>query len=258
MANLTTIYLNSKDLSSGVISNFIYNLPQGIVNNAAYYVKNVSIPFTQFVTIYKNMSGSSNVNLAISDTNGIHNATLSAGNYNATSLANALQTAMNAATTLTNPYTVTYNQNNYTFTIASNAGDFLVYWATTLQYPSQNLALNMGFSSSATLTGATSYTSQLSSQLSGTSLNYYVKSGTLTLDGSYSYFQNVKDTVIATVPINQVTGGYLEYQNNNPNFIPLLSSNIYSLDIQLVDDYNLPVDLNGCNWTISLVFANSY
>jgi hypothetical protein len=256
MANITTLYINSKDLNSGSSTNFEYYLPQGISSLDSFYVKQVSIPYSAYVTVYPDKSNTNSSYVSISDTVGLSNVVLTAGNYSAPALAGALQTALNSSPGSRNTtYTVTYSSIEDKYTISSTSGNFIIYWVTGMNNNGQQLYRTFGFTS-ANSTGASSYTSINAAVVSGTSLNYYIKSNTFTLDGSYSYFQGVKDTVICQVPINVNPDGIIEYINFNPDLIPLKMMTMTNVNLQLVDEWGNEPLLNGLDWTLTLIFYN--
>lgn len=260
---ITTLFINSKDANSGSATNFTYNLPQGIGNIVSYYVKNVTIPFSQYVSIYRgvyfgNETIGTNSYFQLVDTSGTWNVILTPGNYNASQLATLLQNALNMATAIAgNPYTVAYNSSTYKYTISSSGGAFTLNWQINNNAPGQYAAYSFGFPNVQS-TGAALYLSPNVANLNGSSLNYYIRSSTLTLGNSYSYFQDIKDTVVIQVPINVPPGSYILYKNDNPDFINLSDATVRTIDIQLVDEYGNIVNLNGLNWNVTLVFKNKF
>ena len=129
MENITKIYINSKDLSSGTISNFNYHLPQGIGECTAFYVQTVAIPYSEFVTIAQPANGG-NATFTLYTGFGGDTVSLVPGNYTAAQAAILLQTAINTAVGNTDN-TVTYNPNTYKFTITQGLQNFSLQWLST-------------------------------------------------------------------------------------------------------------------------------
>lgn len=77
--------------------------------------------------------------------------------YNAEDLATTLQTALNANTTLSNTYTVSYNHGTQKFTISAN-GSFQILWQSGSN-ADKNLADLMGFDTGVDMVSGTSDTS---------------------------------------------------------------------------------------------------
>lgn len=253
MSNLTTIYINSKDRSTGTSTQFNYLLPLGVNDASSFYIKNVSIPSSSYVSIYPSSDGAP-ILFVLSDPSGLHNVSVTAGNYSASALATLLQSALNVAVGSVD-YTVSYDINTYRYTISNNSSsNFTLFWDQVNQRNGQKVFLTYGFAGR--LDGASSYTSTQVASASGTSYNYYIKSQAFTLDKSYSYFQDKKDSVILSVPINVGPSGLIQYNDNLGRPIQLIKSNINSLDIALYDDYNNLVDLNGLEWTLTVVLVN--
>lgn len=251
MSSITTFYFNSKDRTSGEINAPMFSFPTGISEAKSYYIKNVSIPFSSYVSIYPATGNSSTVLFAISDPSGLHNVALTSGNYGASALATLLQTALNTAVG-GNSYTVTYNMNTYRYTITNNASaNFTLYWDVVNQVRGHEIFYTYGFSGQ--LTGSSTYVSTQAATASGTSYNYYIKSQALTMGKSYSYFQNRTDSVVITVPLNVPTTGLIQYNDQLGQRIPISNTNINTVDFRLCDDYGHLVNLNGLDWTITLV-----
>jgi hypothetical protein len=256
MENITKIYMNSKDLSSGIIGNFSYQLPQGIGQCTSFYVQTVAIPYSEFVTIAQPIGGG---NATFNLYTGIgpgDTVSLTPGNYTALQAGLLLQNAIQTAVGNTD-ITVTYNANTYQYTIAGGLQEFQLRWlSTSNNLPGQSVNYTFGFKGDTAAPGSGNQISNIAANMNGTSLNYYIKSSTLTLGGSYSYFQDAKDSVICQVPINVGSGGVLTYEDPVGQFVPLRNSDIYSIDIQLVDDYGNIVNTQGLNWTMTLVIKN--
>jgi hypothetical protein len=255
MQSITTIYINSKDATTGTGTNFKYRLPQGINDSHSFFVKNVCIPFSSLVTVYPPISGGT-VNFIVTTPAGTYVASMMPGNYSAYQAGVNLQSALNIATGDPTNFTVTYNAYNYTYTITNNLAQiFTIQWNTVNQVTGQEVYYTYGFNN-VELMGATSYTSPNASTSSGTSYNYYVRSSALTVDGCYSYYQTKKDNIICQVPLNTGPGGLILYEDINPTWLSLRASNLSQIDIQLVDEYNNLVNLQGLDWTITLVIRN--
>jgi hypothetical protein len=255
-SSITTIYINSKDAASGTINNFSYILPQGIPVATEYYISSVSVPFSQYVTVYKPITGTF-AQFRMMDSGGPFTVSIPPGNYSAYALATVVQEAIQTGSGNSN-YLVLYNANTYSYSILNSTLGFtfsILWGSTSNQHPSQNISLSLGFPVE-DLTGGGEYNSTQAATSSGTSYNYYIKSQCLTLNGSYAYFNGVKDSVICQVPINASTGGLIQFVNPIGEWIPLRAINLNNIDVQLVDDYNLPIDTNGLNWTFTLFIRN--
>jgi hypothetical protein len=259
-SSITSLYINSMNLSSGTITNFTYNLPIGLVNVTDYYIKSVSIPFSSLVSIYPPNSPTGDVSFTIVSGFGTDTVHMGFGeNTTSENLATILQNALNTATGSSN-FTVIYNSTNYKYTISSLAGGFTLYWqrGAINQLNGQSVALSYGFSDLVPLgvVPLTSYTSTQAATSSGTSYNYYLKSCALTLDGSYSFFMDRRDTVLLNIPINTGPSGLIQYLDPIGQWIHSRGINLYSIDIELVDEYGNDVNLQGLNWDINIVFKN--
>jgi hypothetical protein len=82
-------------------------------------------------------------------------ATISGGDYNASSLATEIKTQLDAAGADT--YTVTYSEVMHNYTIASDGSSLSLLWSTSNNSRAQEFGKLIGFDISADDTGATSY-----------------------------------------------------------------------------------------------------
>jgi hypothetical protein len=262
MESVTTIYINSKDRETGSISNFRYTLTNGINNCKGYYIKYATIPFSQYVSLYKPKTGNT-INLNFSDAGGSYILHLGPpGNYTANQLATLLQSALNAASSY-QVYSVSYNVNTYQFTISVptviGASGFTIDFSSANTSPGQNPSYSFGFQPvSSSSTGSTPYVlvSTQAANLNGPSLNYYIRSSSFTSDGSYSYFENQKDVVICQIPINVAPSGVLTFEDEIGEFIPLRNINMSYISVELIDDYGNNIDTNGLDWELTYVVKN--
>lgn len=254
MNNNTLLYINSKDRSNGTPSQFNYTLPQGVRDCKAYYIKNVVIPYVQYVTIYKSTTGG-NQYFTMGENGGpTFQISLSPGNYSASQLATMIQTAINGV--FSNVYSVSYNANTYLFTISNTgAPTFFIDWSNNNVFNVyQSIGFGLGY---ANLNSGfvNSLISVEPAQLAGPN-NYFIKSSSLNI-GQPNFFQDQQSNAVLQIPINAVSGGYIIYENQDQLFYPLKgNNNLNVIDIGLYDDYNNVVDMNGINWSMTLCISN--
>jgi hypothetical protein len=255
MLNKTSIYINSKDRNTGSINNFIYFLNYGASKNICYYIKNVTIPFSQYVSVYKTDDGTALVTFVAQNSSETHNITIAPGNYTATQIASLLETEFNSVFS-TSQISVTYSvsTNKFTFTLVSGS-PFQFYFVTN-QAVGQELFRNLGFTPYLGTTGpgyVSSLTSINSIDIAGPP-NYYIRSGALSVNSSY--FSNQQSTTILQIPINVPPLSFICYENPVDDFIKLNKSNITTIDLQLTDEYGNLIDTNGLDYTINIVLGN--
>jgi hypothetical protein len=257
MDSITTLYINSKNANVANISNFNYELINGINDCVAFYVKSVTIPYSEFVTIAQPIGGG---NATFNLYTGIgpgDTVSLTPGNYTALQAGLLLQNAIQTAVGNTD-ITVTYNANTYQYTIAGGLQEFQLRWlSTSNNLPGQSVNYTFGFTGDTAVPGSGNQISNIAANMNGNSQNYYIRSRALSLGGCYSYFQNQKDNIIYQVPINVGTGGVLVHQDQNASWIYLSNSNISTIDLSLIDDFGNYVNTQGLNWTIAIVIKNS-
>lgn len=258
MNNQSVLYINSKDRSNGVVNNFNYNLPVGINDAYSYYVKNVVIPFSAYVSVYpQNDTQSYVVFIMQTSTGESHNVSLPPpGNYTANQLAAAIQSDYNSTFT-SNQITVTYNSNTnkFTFAYASGTATQIKIYYSSNNNEGQEIMRTLGFPTVGSSALAGSLTSTYAANLTGP-LNYFLQSSCFTVGDCVSFFQNTQSSTILQIPVVVNPGGIIYYENPINDFIPLRKKNLNNIDLSLVDDYGNPVLLNGLDYSITIVISN--
>lgn len=156
-------------------------------------------------------------------------ATVSAGSYTGTDMASALQTAMNASGAA-NTYTVTFSSTTYKITISANGVNTF-----NIQSSSTILA-KIGFASTSTFSN--SKTGSYLVRLDGTSYIDIVTSLPVT-----TFCSNYSRQVLKRVYFNQPFGSIIVYEDSQADALPLRTSELSLLDIQIFDD-------TGALWAI--------
>lgn len=255
--SLITLYINSKNRISGTASDFKINIsPLGMKNIKSFNIKNVTIPYSFYTTVYNNgsISGGQSVEVQVGFLS--HVVFIPFGNYPYSDLCLIIQDQLNLNIAGSN-FSVTYNQYTSKFTISNNV-NFSILWGTTQDpsTPDYKLLSNvMGFNK-IDLSGSNSYTSSFTANLSGP-MNLYIKSSALTYQ-RLSYFQNKADTVVQVVPILSGYGGIIYFQDPDVRYGFNGSLSLSNFDFQLVDEYNNTVDLNGLDWSFVICFYSDY
>lgn len=253
--NLITLYINSKDRSNinDPSTNFLYNLfPLGINNCKSFFVKSVSIPLTNYVTVYPSATGGAQTFELVNFLN-TYTISIPTGNYTAQQLATTIQTELNTVATPTT-FAVNYNTNTNIYTITSTLTGSFNFAVNNALYPYQSLGSTIGYrdnSHTPINISGNAVAAPFEASLSGP-LNYYVKSSALTTSTN-SFFQTNKNSVISCIPNNATPFGVISYLNPAPYFEPLYSTRINQLDLSLVDEYGNNVILND-DWTIAIAF----
>lgn len=273
MTQLTTIYINSKDrlnYSNTNANNFTVNLsPFGLVNVKSYVIKSVTIPYSFYTTSYYNNNninpGTQYFTLEEDAFAGPYTVTvlIPFGNYSYSELSTLIQNQLNAAgSPLTDkPYSVTYNtaNNKFTFSSSSTVVNFKLLFSGeyTSQPDYKKISTIMGFTTddytSSSIGGANqSITSPLTSNLSG-GYNVIIKSDTLTYQNT-NFFNNKVNTCIIGIPLISAPNGIIFWEDQQLLLQRCRASLMNTLNFQLVDDYDNPIDLNGLDWAMVICF----
>jgi hypothetical protein len=255
-----SVYINSNNRISGTNENFFisdsnrYSLPP-------QYVKLVSasIPYTWYSI------STSNSSLSVSEPPSITQTviTIPSNNYTGTTLATALQTALNSAG-LTHTYTVTYSGTTNLFTISAT-GNFILHFAA-----SGSLASQLGFASNSTTTSATSVTSTMQAQFL-TDYEIFICSNLVSgIDNGYAEFVSgsaINSQILAVVPIDSTPQNtIINYTNDGMNPSYNINQSLYGkllsygdLTPKLINFFlafpsgNI-VNLNNYHWSATLMF----
>lgn len=250
----TQLLINSKDRENPNATNstsFNYILEDLLLGKIVRWrVDKVSIPFSYYTIENQQFQLAENAS-------SVHFPDLPSGTYTANELCAEIVNAIGLAGA-TGTYTCVYDNSTGKFTLSVNApNDFALNWTNNnlpanKQYKS--LGILMGFVSEfdfRDLPNANSHTSQFAANLSGPA-NLYVASNTL--QSTYtSYFNKQKLSIIQEVPVVANRFEWIVWANPNKDFYEYDNRNIDSINLRLVDDHNQQIDLNGRDWTISIV-----
>lgn len=253
----TELIINSKDRERAGTTNsnnFTYLLTDLPMNQIKRWrVNKVSIPFSFYTIENQQFQLEENGSfIAFPD--------FPSGSYTANELAVLVENTINAIG-VSGTYSCTYNPQNGKFTISVNAPNtFSLNWTVNnlpadKQYKSLGIA--MGFTTEANFQNTSAGTVQIApfvANISGPS-NLYIKSTTLQNDFT-SYFNKEKLNVIEEVPIDVNRFEWINYTNPNKDWFCYDKRGLDSLDLQLVDDHNQLIDLNGRDWIINIIFEH--
>jgi hypothetical protein len=242
-----SIYFNSADRQSGTSSNFIlkYDLRQ-FYKCERYYISSLIMPFSYYV-----VNSNNNVLLFLHPTvgGGSTTITITAGNYTPSELVTTIQTALDAISA--GLWTISYNTKTGKFSFSTGATSF-GFNATSSSSILHNL---MGFDQTTYTASTSTKTSTNVADLSGPKY-IYLKSNALAFKSQHepissnSQLQNI----ILGIPVEVNAFDTIVYKNyndsSNPNPYERQFPNI--IDIQLVDESNVPIDLNGCDFQFEI------
>ena len=260
-SNVKIIYINSasgfRDIS-GTDANFEITKPISPFDTAPKRVKllTANIPFT-----WDNITTANN-RLTLIELPGpvSHPATVPVGRYTGTTLATALQTALNTVATL-HTYTVAFDTNTFKFTISAT-GNFQLNFAVT-----DTIAAAVGFDQ-VTTSSATSVTST-NVVLLQADPTLFIRSNLVegVDNGIVPWFTGSTPDlgILASVPISVCYGGTINYAA--PDSSPWLTTSQSALgkvkssidtssiviSFQLFFLSGLPIDMKGAHWCATLL-----
>lgn len=243
-----TYYINSNERISGTNTNF--NCSKLKLNNQPYThccVKQVGIPkvFPNIPTSYNTFTLKEG---AVSRT-----ITLEVGYYNKNTMIAVLPTLLNAASVLNGNswvYTMSYRTAlqvqdfKFTFSVSGNGGSQPSFIFTNSQ-----VWLQLGFNVGTSVFVADSLTSTNIINFNPTS-KLYIKSD---LTGSSTY--NILQEILSADLVG--FGSSIFYQNQGNLYLEskqLVGNGKDSFNIQLINENNQLVDLQGQDWSFSVIF----
>jgi len=219
-------------------NNFVYNTTNQYTNPSKIELLSAIIPNSQYViNSFNNL-----FNLTYSST--LYTSVIPPCNYTASSLAVSLQTSLNRLSVPSTTFTVTVNLNTMTYTITST--NPVVY----------NFSLNpilsqiLGFGS----TNSSSVSTISSKNAFQVSTSRYWKLYIKEFDTNYD--TNISG-LFNFIILNNVNNSDYLYMIKDINCVNNsheinIRRNITTLSIELRDEWNNLVDLNGCNYLLIL------
>lgn len=162
--------------------------------------------------------------------------TIEAGNYSAKDLATTLSFAITAVGS------VTFNDQNNVF---------LFNFTTAQTIDSTTMERQLGLKNQLPTASATVYKCEGSCDLGGTT-NIYFRLSNLTLNNLDS--RGKSTNIIANIVNQSNYGDFIFYTPPENNYYLVNETNISHLDIELTDQDGTLLDLNGCDYNITLTF----
>lgn len=246
------IYINSRNRDAGTATRFRINLDTTYNNIKSLELHICSIPNT----IYLIRTGVNDTfNLAEF---GVGNATvtLSAGSYSSTQIETELMTQLDAVSLASlsgATYTVSISPTTLKMTIVSTGPQFDLTFSGTQYELEQYIGFLSGVNSSSLVGGSQTLVST----------NVVNLSPLTELFLKFTNFGNIirTDEGVSSafmVPVLVNYGDYIIFQENNgfPSIIfqSYNEINLSYLEVELVDRFGQPVDLNGAEWSFCISF----
>jgi len=229
------IHLNSK------------NRVHGTINDAYFYINTIEVPsdYSLHLSVltasipysFYNVNNSNNTFVF---TIGVNNYTytLRTGNYSINDFLTELQTKITLLT-------ISYDKikSKLTFSYASN---FSISTASTC------LSL-IGFGN-LTDTSLLSSTNNTLTSVNCINLQSFhcVCIGTNFITNSINVVDDRNPTIICSIPINTSPNSMITFVNPSHYKINIFSTMFSSINIKILDQDSNPIDLNGCNWSMTI------
>lgn len=236
---IKNLLVNSKYRNSGTPSNFSYQLLVAISNPKKVALENIQIYNTAYT-----INDYNNKLYWIDSTSVARVSTLTNGNYTATSLADHIQTVLNAVSPT---FTVSFSTTSGKITISSTGNFSLTFGTNTVN----SCASTIGFNDS-NKTGQPTYTGENVVNLNS---KYYTVHADI-LNTNNTHQSDQINSIIAIVPNNVNFGDCICYSPNLAKSFELKQTEISSLNFYVKDDKKNTVDLNGVDWSMNLVIES--
>lgn len=267
MSSTTKLILNSAQRTYGKSHCCGYVLKNPGIRADAYELLKVEVPHT-----FYNITDANNSIEWTDDTATALTTTLTNGNYSTSELLTHIGAAMTASTlaaTGTASYTMTKGDNSNKITTTNNLlQNFSIEWGTNAI--TKQLACDLGYFPTQsqedrgkpvpiTLSGANSYTAANQYWI-GTPKNINIKSNlsqmslrppAITVNKNGGVF-NILDQML----VQTVAGEITVYEPSARVKVPINTNMIFDINFELLDgDFNA-LDLNGRDWSITLLLHN--
>lgn len=176
-------------------------------------------------------------------TGGTATASITPGTYNSSTFLTAIDTAINAQTVTTGvtvASAISATTGKLAFTV-SNGNLSVTSNTNNYRY--------LGLPQSTTLTGTGG--SWISTNICDLTISRYIDI-LVEVPLASSNTTNKNRNVLARIPTNQTPFTTIYYSQSNFNFVSLLTRKFTQLSLQLVDESQQEIDLNGLDWSLVL------
>jgi hypothetical protein len=232
-----SIFLNSKNRTSGSTSNFNARLIKGLKNVHRIQLRSVEVPISYYTV------NSTNNTLKFSNQVPTEfTVTFSEGNYSAIELAAEIETKMKV---VSSNMTVVFNDNTLKFTFANNGNDFRLFDSVTTCQSLIGLENDTGT--------VTTYTSTKIVNISGPN-HLYILSSELTSGRDMAIVDNDYREIAFRVPIKEVFGSINNYEPTSAQYLNYNTDHLLQqIDLKIVDEEFNEMNFNGLEWNIELL-----
>lgn len=233
------LYVDSSFRTTGTNENFTITINSAINKVLQVEVVSAEIPYS-FYTINAN-----NNKLCFRSGSTDYITTLPVGSYTVVRFVEILQTALN---TTFGGFTVTYDRENFKLTF-TNASAFQLQISNT--QGTSTLAPKIGLTSSSSV--VTNFTCQGAINIAGPKY-ILIKSDRLTLPKiTRPFLNNSQQSILYKIPVQGGPGDVIVEKNYYTNLLKYgVRQSIKTIDFQLTDDQNNPLDLNGLSWSLTI------
>lgn len=245
--NRIVLYLDSGHRTSGTTSNYTIRLDSPIDRVTSIEIISAEIPYT-FYTV-------SNVNntLLLSDGTHMYTYNMPQGNYSVQNFTDTLSAGLDnafAANGIPAGFSATFSQMSYEFTITHKTQQFQLF------YNGSTLASVIGLMADSTL--GTSFTMQRVANLSGPNYLLIWSNALARPKRDRPFLNQSYANILYKVPVSVNPGDIIIEKNLYSN--PLKYGNeqtIQTIDLQLTDPSGNQVDLNGLEWSVSVLLEKT-
>jgi len=194
-------------------------------------LNNITIPNT----IYNFNSSNNSITFTQGTTETI---SVSVGNYSASTLTTALNTAITAAGL---SITVTFDEDNAIFKFTTSGSAFTIDSAT--------MSRQLGLKEQLPTSSSTSYTATRVCDFAGAT-NLYVRIRNLSMNNLDS--RGNTSSIIASIVVNTNYGEYIFFSSADILYFMISENKISHLDVEITDQEGNVVDLNGSSFNMTL------
>tara|TARA_R110000803_G_C11970933_1_gene319725 strand:+ start:1055 stop:2014 length:960 start_codon:yes stop_codon:yes gene_type:complete len=252
--NSKLIFINSSDKNTSLDTDgsvFLYNLETPIIapvnQDCLVSLYSCVIPYS-FYNIRENINDRIPYRFVANDN--LSSVKIPKGNYTITTLANTVKNLLDGITGGV-AYTITYNRTTMKYTYTSNSQN--IYFDFSPFTDTAHIELGFGSNEISVNTGINNLESSNVPDINGNTHQIQIRTN-LCSKGCLDSITKSYSTILGSIPIDVNFGGviFLKPTSNNHKIL-ITNKNIQTLNIRITDDRGRSLNLNGLNFTVSIM-----
>jgi hypothetical protein len=248
------IHLNTADadayLQSGITTYASFNLDTPIIidkqHSALISLNSAIIPYS----MYNIRDGVNNsIPFRYSSDNSFDEIFIPEGNYTITTLANIIVGILNAMSSLSGTYAISFDRTKMKYTISSTISEIFLDFSSRID----TSHIELGFGKNEITPNIVSLISTNVPDVNGSIHSLFIRTN-LTSKSSIDSQTKSFSTILGKIPIDTNFGGVLFFNPRDNTQKILVDTHVINiLTIRITDEFNRNIDLNGLNCNLSIM-----